>query len=710
MKFEGDKLVTTPEIEPFFSIPESHVTADRVEATFNLGGDLARFRGVRRGDAFAGFIFGRESDGLGFGVPVSFTPVGGGAALEPDLSVFATAPGVARIEIVPGNAEVKAGEKNRFVARVYDESGTEIAEPTVEWYSNGGGITADGEYSAERAGEGVIYAVVNGAVGSTPVTISKPDVASLHIYNDVPGRLAVGSRIWFDVDALTSVHRWDLNPEYEILSSAPAVVEVLPDNSIVARAPGNATVTVTADPVSESYAIQVVPATGRFTITGTPAEPIRTGDVVSLGTSIPNAQPAWSVVQPGAGVWPASDFVAEKPGIYTVVATLGDKAANTRIEVLPRGVTGRFHVVGRGLNTGMFTADIWPQNGYVYLGTHQANQVRTYDVSDPANPVLTDSITIDARVINSVKVSRNGKWLVATREGAANRRNGIVIYSLEDPAHPKQVSEYTETVTSGVHNVFWATDSILYLTNDGTGDMNIIDVSDPANPKEIGRWGLQVSGKSLHDIWAQDGILWVSYMRDGLVILDIGGGGKGGTPEQPVELSRLFYPDGPTHNAFRYGDYLFLGDEDFSSVQGTKPPLPAGLSADPRGEVHVLDISDLTAPRYVARYEVPDAGAHNMWIQDGVMYVGFYQGGIRAVDVSGKLRGDLFRQGREISHFLPQGTPEDAKLPYAPMVWGVFPMFENGWKTTGDVWFVTDYNSGLWALRLEVQRPERPIS
>jgi hypothetical protein len=709
-KIEGERLSAPPELAMFLAVTESQVTADRVTASLQTPQGPARLVAVREGDVFAGFLLGVEPDGDRFGVPVTFTPVDQETTMRPDLAAFGSAPGVSRIEIVPGDVAIKAGEPQRFVARVFDESGQEIAEPGVEWYAGGGTISAAGEFRSERAGEAMVFAVVQGAIGGTGVTVSGPDVARLKITTEVPERLAAGSRIWFDADALSSVHRWDLDPDITITSSEPEIVEVLADHSIVARRPGRATVTVTAEPVSESYAIEVVPASGALSITGIPAEPIKTGDVVALATSIADARPAWSVVQAGAAVWPASDFVAEKPGTYTVMATLGDKLASATIRVVARETRGRFHVVGRGLNPGMFTADIWPQNGYVYLGTHQADQIRTYDVRDPANPVLTDSLTVDARVINSVKVSRNGKWLAATREGAANRRNGIVLYSLEDPAHPRQVSEYTETVTSGVHNVFWATDSILYLTNDGTGDMNILDVSDPSQPREIGRWGLPVSSKTLHDIWAQDGVLWVSYMRDGLVILDIGGGGKGGTPANPVEMSRLFYPDGPTHNAFRYGDYLFVGDEDFSSMQGTKPSLPAGLSADPRGEVHVIDVSDLSNPRYAARYEVPEAGAHNLWVQDGVMVVGFYQGGVRAVDVSGTLRGDLYRQGREIAHFLPQGLPEDAKIPYAPMVWGIFPMFENGWKPTGDVWFVTDYNSGLWTMKLEIERPERPIS
>lgn len=701
-RIEGDRIIA-PE-GGMVSITESSVTPDRLSMTLETPDGQARFLGVREGEVFSGFLFleGEEQRGV---VPVSFVPVGSQGSLEPDASVFASAPGISRMEVVPGNVTLKSGERRRFVARVYDDSGQELAEPAVEWYSMGGQITPDGEFFGINEGERHVVALVGDAMAMTTVTVLAPEIASLSLFTDVPARLAVGSAVPLDFDALNSAHRWELDPDIEIASSAPGTVRV--DGRILrALAPGRATITLAADQVRESFEIEVVPAGGDFAITGAPDESIRTGDVVTLATSIPEARPIWAVAGPGAMIYPNGDFVAEKPGLYTVLATLGDAVARTQIEVGDRGVSGRVHIVGHGRNPEMFTADIWPQNGYVYLGTHQANQIRTYDVSDPANPVLTDTLTVDARVINSVKVSRNGKWLAATREGAANRRNGIVLFSLEDPAHPRLVSEYTETVTSGVHNVFWATDSILYLTNDGTGDMNILDVSDPANPVEIGRWGIPVVGKSLHDIWAQDGILYMSYMMDGLVILDLGGAGKGGTPAKPVLVSRIFYPDGPTHNALRLRDYVFIGDEDFS-LSGTKPSIE-GLSADPRGEVHVIDVTDLEHPVYAARYEVPEAGAHNFWIRDDVLYVGFYQGGIRAVDISGKLRGDLYRQGREIAHFLPAAGPDDAKLPYSPMTWGVYPMFENGWQDAGGTLFATDYNSGLWSFTVEL--PEKPIS
>ena len=56
-------------------------------------------------------------------------------------------------------------------------------------------------------------------------------------------------------------------------------------------------------------------------------------------------------------------------------------------------------------------------------------------------------------------------------------------------------------------------------------------------------------------------------------------------------------------------------------------------------------MEDPENPREVARYEVPEAGAHNLWIEDDKMYVAYYQAGLRVVDVSGELRGDLYRQG-----------------------------------------------------------------
>jgi hypothetical protein len=98
----------------------------------------------------------------------------------------------------------------------------------------------------------------------------------------------------------------------------------------------------------------------------------------------------------------------------------------------------------------------------------------------------------------------------------------------------------------------------------------------------------------------------------------------------------------------------------------------------------------------VARYEVPEAGVRELRIEDDELHAAYAQAGLRVVDVSGELRGDLYRQGREIAWFPTghaAGTP-----PNAPMASAVH-------AHAGTI-FVSDESSGIWAVRL-APRPVR---
>jgi hypothetical protein len=92
----------------------------------------------------------------------------------------------------------------------------------------------------------------------------------------------------------------------------------------------------------------------------------------------------------------------------------------------------------------------------------------------------------------------------------------------------------------------------------------------------------------------------------------------------------------------------------------------------------------------VAEYPVPEGGAHNIWVEDDVMYVGYYSGGGRIVDVSGELRGDLYRQGREIARVWT-GDPDGYRA-NLPLAWGAQP--HNG------LIYFNDIYSGLWIVKL----------
>ena len=76
------------------------------------------------------------------------------------------------------------------------------------------------------------------------------------------------------------------------------------------------------------------------------------------------------------------------------------------------------------------TSEVWvhPNGKVAYLGTHLGgDRVYVLDVSDPVKPAIVDSVMVNARVINDVMTSEDGKVMVITREGAADRKNGIVL-------------------------------------------------------------------------------------------------------------------------------------------------------------------------------------------------------------------------------------------------------------------------------------------
>ena len=96
---------------------------------------------------------------------------------------------------------------------------------------------------------------------------------------------------------------------------------------------------------------------------------------------------------------------------------------------------------------------------------------------------------------------------------------------------------------------------------------------------------------------------------------------------------------------------------------------------------------------------MPEAGAHNLWVENDVLYQAYYKGGLRVVDVSGELMGDLMaaRGGRSPSTSLRIPV---ASCPNQVSVWG-------GQPYKGNVFF-SDMNSGLWAAK--VLPKGRPVS
>lgn len=608
-----------------------------------------------------------------------------------------------RVEISPGVASFEVGEVMSFSAKAYDKDETEINDLLPRWHiaeSKLATIDQEGSVRALAPGRVIVVAVMGGKPGYAEITIV--DTSDSFLDAELPvSEILSGTSVPLQVTLNGSIPQERLRYR----SSDSSVATVGRDGRIHGKNPGSATVTVRTGKITTTLEVTVVDnpivsyriAQTRYIV--------RQGDVVRFriqgmdqnGETVEGLYPRWEAS--GGGAYLESEaadgvFVAEDITDYTITAQIGENIRQKIVlPVEPRVQKQTLSTIGRGVVANHHSADMWAFEGvdgrdYAYLGTYMHDWMKVFDITNPSRPILVDSLQVDARRINDVKIHSNNRLAVITREGASNRRNGIVILDLSVPAHPKILSEYTATVTGGVHNV-WIEQDLVYACHNGTNALHIIDISDPIRPREVGRWELNKTEKTLHDVIIQDGYAYVSYWDDGIVILDVGAGRYGGTQTNPVMVSRLSYPEGNTHVAWRHGRYLFVGDEIWPEDYDVSKPL------DAKGHIHILDLSEIDHPVEVARYEVPDAGAHNIWIDEDRLYVGYYQGGLRVVDISGELRGELYNQGREIAHLLT--TDDQSMVPGWPMTWGA--------QVFKGYIYSSDLNSGLWVTRLEAVNP-----
>ena len=674
-------------------------------------------------------------------------------------------PSPASLTVSPEEITLTAGETAQIEATALDEDGNEVEVEFLylplygqywnldkrTWGFNIFKVSREGEVSTRRPGE---FAVMVRVVGSgpdpsarnseaegylqqrIPLTILPRPVASLNVTAEGP--LYAGTEITVRAEPLDDTGALVEGLEVTWMSSDDAVAMPIARPPTIERtrtrgvlalgAPGAVTVTATAGAASAEIAVEVVPnPVAKMELTPDRST-ARTGDVthlevtmtdaagatledVPVGFSVSAMTDAMGMGGPSSGlITQDGRFVAELPGVYTVVARTGSVSASTVIRIAERGVRRPIELVGHGRVKDRATSDLWvweAPNGrdYAMTGTHSAaGHAYIWDVTDPEDPDIVDVVRVDARTVNDVKISEDGATAVISREGASNRRNGLVILDVSDPSTGVQkLAEYDDQLTGGVHNTFIHAGHVYALS--GGRRFDIINIEDPSVPHRVGSFALDNPARSIHDVWVVEGIAYSANWSDGVAVIDVGGAGKGGTPQDPQLIGQFPFPTGWNHAVYPYRSvstgkfYIFAGDE--AARTGRYSPLAEigtgtpGYDDEPtrwRGWVHILEWDENfeAPPRLVGRYEVPEAGSHNIWIEDDVMYVAFYNGGLRVVDVSGELLGNLYRQGREIARFLP--LDPEGFLPNAPQVWGAQPH-------KGIIYF-SDRNSGLWAVKL----------
>lgn len=436
----------------------------------------------------------------------------------------------------------------------------------------------------------------------------------------------------------------------------------------------------------------------------------------AAGNDAAGVEVSWSVLDGGGTVSPATSRTGSD-GVAAAEFTLGPAEGEQRAQASVGGLDGSpvvftatatttpppppitLTVAGGGNNVPeRYTSDLWVHGSYAYTGTwgafprisNDGDVLKVWSLSASGAPSLIDSVkTSGISTVSDVQVSEDGQLLIFSAE--YDPAGGLYVYSLADPAHPVFLDRalaagglHTATLAdiNGGRYAFAARNP-----SDVEPALLIYNLTDPSNIALLATVPVP-QNYGIHDTYVRDGLVFVFAWNTGVIIYDVGNGISGGSPAAPVEVSRLVtaangVDGGPSvHNGWWFHNpvtgekrYLFIGQEG-SGVIGSQSS----------GDIHVVDVSDLTNPHEVGFFHLAGAGTHNFWMDEErqILYAAYYNAGVVALDVSGTLSGNL--SGRLLSRLRPGGSRNT-------FTWGV--QLANGFL------YASDMLSGLWQLGTE---------
>ena len=625
------------------------------------------------------------------------------------------------VSILPVNIEAEIGQHIQLKTVTTDARGRQTEVKAGFWIAlpnDLATIDGDGKISLLAAGEVQVVAIVNGKQVRTTIRVKPARIATIKLSKSNVS-LTTGESIRLTAEAIDAGGNPNKEAKLTWKSDTPAIADVDATGLLIGLAAGKAQITAGFEAISTNLMIEVTESDVHSLSLKPSQTTVRVGDVVRFTAEAKNQKGRAansSNVRWTANVETAIDtdgaFVAKRPGRYSVNALSSGKSATGVVTATARNVARELETVGRISLGAIHGSAVWPFGKYLYVATFK-DELRVYDISDLKNPALAETLKIDARSLLDFSLTADGRIGVLTREGASNRQNGLLFLDTSDLAHPKILSSFTETISGSVHSAF-IDGHYVYLTDDATGSMRVIDFRDPKNPRQVARWelalpitkpqtehamaGMSMGMRHLHDVQVKDGLAYLAYWRDGLVILDVGAGLRGGSPETPKLVSQFrfnhadMYGKGwlaGTREIFRHNNYVFVGDEVIPAESNSN----VGIRRLGRGILHVIDVSDIFNPRRVAEYSLPEGGAYNVWADGEMLAMGFYGGGGRVLDISGELLGNLAEQSREIARLktgMIEVEREQAPFTFSARIFGNYVIFN-------------DMQTGIWITQLGKQ-------
>lgn len=305
-----------------------------------------------------------------------------------------------------------------------------------------------------------------------------------------------------------------------------------------------------------------------------------------------------------------------------------------------------------------YGSDVWgytDENGHDFAVFGVLDGTVIVDVStNPSIPVETGYIPGTFSGWRDLKTHRD--YLYVTNEGGG----GLDIIDLTDPWNPTLAKRYTGFNTA--HNLYIA-DGFAYIVGSDLGGIQILDLENPVSPKKAGSWETTY----IHDIYVKNDTAYACAIYDGdLHILDVS------NKSDIQTLSVLDSADYGTHAVWTTEDSKFIITAD--EFNG--------------GHVKIWDAADLDSIYLASEYEVEpekEKSVHNVFVKGDKLFVSYYVFGTRVVDISDPYNPE------EVAYF--DLYPGESGT-YAGN-WGTYPFTASGLiystSMSGDGFFILQY-------------------
>lgn len=280
------------------------------------------------------------------------------------------------------------------------------------------------------------------------------------------------------------------------------------------------------------------------------------------------------------------------------------------------------------LATGAWASDAELVDEVLYLGF---GSLRVFDVREPNAPVQVGEYRAygPAREI----VVRGNRTFLFDKKPNPYTRSTITILDTSDPAHPLKLGSFTPD-SLGFEYQF--TDDLFFIAEgDISPRVHIVDMGDPAAPVGVGWYSTTGQAKSIIPV---GDILYLSDRR-GFHIVDISHVAPSGTRALAIyeTTARLQAVSGHYAYLLTYADF----DDESEQFAGAA--------------LHLLDISDKSAPREVSRYEIEG-------IATQVKVAGNYAYIVKANEANAQYGDQWSGAGVEIVDISQPATPKRAGL------------------------------------------------